>query len=154
MLHLRGATHRRGVAVADPVDLVPEVQVGIDLQDGQRRAGGIRAQDRNRNRVVTAEHDRHHAGTQQGPDRGLGPRSVAGTVLGRAGYVPDVHDAQWRGPDQQRAVEVEVVVIAEAGKALRASTDGGGSIGAAGGTARRVGHPEWDAQDRNIGLAG
>ncbi len=90
VVHLGRATHRRRVALAHPVNFVPEVEVGVDLQDRQRSAVRERAEDRDRDGVVTAQADRHRAAVEDG-GHGLGdPRAVSRAVIGGTGDVAGI----------------------------------------------------------------
>ena len=60
----------RRVALADAVDLVAEIEVRVDLEDGDRAPPLVGAQDRDRDRVVAADADRHGAPLEDGGHRG------------------------------------------------------------------------------------
>ena len=123
VVHLRRAAHRRRVALPDPVHLVTEVEVRVDLEDGERTAAVIRAQDRDRHRVVATDAHRHRPALEdRRHGRGGGGR-VAGSVGRVAGHVAGIHDSRPPVERQHRGVEVEVPMSAEAGETLRAATD-------------------------------
>ena len=74
------------------MDLVTKVQVGIDLEDGERTTVRERPEDRDRDGVVTAQDDRRGSLAEQAVDRLLGASGVAGPVRDRSRDVARVDD--------------------------------------------------------------
>ena len=107
MVHLRDPPHDVPVALPDAESLVHEVEVGVDLDDEDGAHVAVRAHDRDRHRVVSAQRHRQGVAGQDRLGRGLD--------VGQAGVRPavdhvgvaDVHD-----PDalQVDLVELRVVV--------------------------------------------
>ena len=112
------------------LDLVTEVEMGVDLEDGDRPAVRVGGQDRDGDGVVAAEDDRHHVSLEQRAHGGLGPRRIARAIGRVAGDVAAVHDPL--GPRQRGEPGVEVVMADERRQAARPLSDGGGGVRAGG----------------------
>jgi hypothetical protein len=68
VIHLRGPAHGRGQTPAFSVNLVAPVDVGIDLDNGERAAAFKRLQHRDGDGVVAAEQHGHRTPVQHGRD--------------------------------------------------------------------------------------
>ncbi len=148
--HLRGAAQRIAVAVAHAVALVDEVEVGVEVDDMERRLLGIGGETRRRDRVVAAQDDRQRAAFEDLADRGLG----VGVAFRGVG-MDDVGVAQVDDPDlvdrQVGDVVLEVVGAAVAeGEQRRGLADRARPEARAGAVLRA--HVERRAEHRDVGV--
>jgi hypothetical protein len=124
--HLRGTPHRRRKSPALALYLVAPIDVGIDLHDSDGAKVGVGLQHRDRDRIVATEDHRYGARCQHhfACVANRGTVRFVRVVVPR--HVPDIDCA--RSLDQHRSVEVEVVVVADAGVRRRRSPDRGRRI--------------------------
>jgi hypothetical protein len=119
--------------------------MGVDLHDGQRSAPLECAERRDRDGVVTAEHDRDRVGVEQCAhgcrDRG----AVARRIRGISGHVATIDGVV--GP---HATDIEVVVVGEPAVAGERRAKGGGRAGGMTRLSRVVGRCVVDAEHGDL----
>ena len=71
---------------------VAPIDMGINLQDGQRRASENSADEGNRGRIIAAEHYRHGTCFQDFPGLGFNELAVAFTVPGLGWQISEIGD--------------------------------------------------------------
>jgi hypothetical protein len=86
------------------------IDVLVDLDEGDRAAADERAQHRNRDGVVAAEHDRHGAGGEDLAHHLLGALDVAFEIANVGTNIAAVHRTD-RLACIERAAEVEIVAL-------------------------------------------
>ena len=112
MRHLGGAPHGRGEASTLPCHFLAPVDVGIDLDDGERPPALESLEDGDGNRIVAADDDRDRAPCYDSCN-GLTNRDAVRSRIGLgAGEVAgiDHRDRAWE--DRPAEVEVDVVDVA------------------------------------------
>jgi hypothetical protein len=92
--------------------------VGIHLEHRERSAIDEPTQYRDWHRVVATEHNRHRARAQHGAHGRLRACRVSGPIVRRALDVAGVEDPEADAGRDHRPVQIEVVVLGEAGQAL------------------------------------
>ena len=117
----------------------------VDLHDGQRSAPLECAEHRDRDGVVTAEHDRDRAGVEQGAHACRDRGAVARRIRGISGHVATIDGVV--GP---HAPDVEVVVLGEPAVAGERRAKCGGRSGGMTGLSRLVGRCVVDAEHGDL----
>ena len=150
MLHVRqlgGAAHGAGKAIAFPVDLVPPIDVGIDLDNGDWPVKGFKHGDRHG--IIPAQHQRYGATVQERAHRFGDSSTVRRAVLQVARQISDIDQAR-PGEHRVEGIEIELPGIGaipfEGGPDRRRRT--GGMTGRTGSVRCAMGRAEYG----NIGL--
>ncbi len=145
------AAYRAGKAIAHAIDFVAPVEVRIDVDDRQGADFVKGAQYRIGNAVVATEHDRQAASLQNLAHGNFRAAVVVARFCQIRQHVPTIDETNVGAALEQRAVDVEVIVVRRAHDSVGDFTDHLRCAGLV--VAERVwsvGRTERDAQHRDV----